>query len=86
MAGILSRPVGAVESDEEEGDHGEDQPAGLDGLAALMIAVGRESDARTALGRALTEMPAAQYRRLLLEDPVLLDVKNDPRFLALAQP
>lgn len=54
------------------------------GLAALMVAVGRQDDAVEALRRALTEMPAAQYQRLLLEDPVLLDVKKDPRFLALA--
>jgi serine/threonine-protein kinase len=54
-------------------------------LAALMIAVGRNDDAVAALRRAMTEMPAAQYRRLLVEDPVLLDVRNDPRFLALAR-
>jgi serine/threonine protein kinase/tetratricopeptide (TPR) repeat protein len=53
-------------------------------LAALMIATGRNDDAQAALRRAATEMPPGQYKRMLQEDPALADVRNDPRFLALA--
>jgi serine/threonine-protein kinase len=53
-------------------------------LAALMIATGKNDDVAAALRRAAAEMPPGQYRRMLQEDAALADVRNDPRFLALA--
>jgi serine/threonine protein kinase/Tfp pilus assembly protein PilF len=53
-------------------------------LAALMVATGRNDDVPAALSRAASEMPPGQYRRMLEEDAALTDVRNDPRFLALA--
>ena len=49
------------------------------GMASLMLVLGRTDDARVRLTRAATELPPAQFRRLLASDPALAALKGESK-------